>query len=275
MESLKRMFRKSLLLPVCILILSGCGKEKSSDVEMFTGIQEIETIVSDASGGNGHTGEMTNASEMPLPIQDVDWEAYQGILSEDDYEALECYLKVLTGEDTFTWIVPENAGLDWEEKAVAIDEFRYILNNELWDAGYDPDELWVNSIALCDMNADGSKELILYLDNIGGHYLILHKEGDTFYGMNNVYRALQDLQTNGVYSGSGGASTTYYYRLEFADGKVTQIRLGYTDWDAEKETSVYYIGDAEQDKETFKSWVESIKTESVTYYAPMANTSIR
>ena len=82
-----------------------------------------------------------------------------------------------------TWIVPENAGLDWEEKAVTLDEFQYILNNELWDAGYDPDELWINSITLCDM-------------------------------------------------------------------------------------------DEEQDEETFKNWVESIKTESVTYYAPVANTAI-
>lgn len=117
------------------------------------------------------------------------------------------------------------------------------------------------------MGQDGSDELILLFDNVGGHFLILHYENGEYYGINDVYRGFLQLQTNGVFVGSGGASSAYYYEMGFENGEFQSKLLGYTDWDDEREMPIYYIGnEATYDQEVFNQWLESKMAADEEYY---------
>lgn len=249
-------------------------EDKTDTVEIL--VSEDDAKENEAE--NEEEGELKNETEdkekddvnivdEEITIQDMDWDEYQNIMNSEEYEVLLEYLPVLKNEVKFIWDVDFYFNDESERKVVTIDEFRYILDNEIWDAGYDPDELWVNSIAICDMDGDGIKELILLLDNIVGHFLILHKENEEFYGTNRVYRAFEALQTNGTYIASGGAYYNYYYKMKFIDGKFEEDLLGYTDWDSEKQEALYYLGEEmTKDHDVYEEWLESIMPEDVVYY---------
>ena len=109
--------------------------------------------------------------------------------------------------------------------------------------------------------------MILTLQNVSGHFLILHKENEEFYGTNRVFRGFQALQTNGTYIASGGAAYNYYYKMKFIDGKFEEDLLGYTDWDSEKQEAFYYIGEEmTKDHDAYEEWLNDIMPEDVVYY---------
>ena len=57
-------------------------------------------------------------------------------------------------------------------------------------------------------------------------YLILHREGEVFYGVDLPVRWFEDLQQNGVCIGSGGAFYHEYYRMSFRNGAFEVWELG-------------------------------------------------
>lgn len=201
-----------------------------------------------------------------IAIQDVDWNAFEAVMNAEEYEALQTYMPLLKGDEKFVWQTEENANAEREPQAVTMDEFRYILNNEMFDTGYEPDELWINFVAVSDLDQDGTKELILELHNIGGRYLILHNEDGTFYGTDRVIRGFLDLQTNGSFIAAGGAAYNYYHQLQFRDGKFEEIELGNLCWDDETEGMVFYIGEEKVDFDTFSEWQNNISSGNVVYY---------
>lgn len=227
----------------------------------------VEILVSENDVKENEAEEKIEIVDGTVPIQNIDWDAYQNIMNAEEYEALLEYLPVLKNEERFIWDVDFYFNDEREQKVVTIDEFRYILDNEIWDAGYDPDELWVYDIGICDIDEDRIKELILTLQNISGHFLILHKENEEFYGTNRVFRGFEALQTNGTYISSGGAYYNYYYKMKFIDGKFEEDLLGYTDWDSEKQEAFYYIGEEiTKDHDVYEEWLNDIMPEDTVYY---------
>lgn len=242
-------------------------EDKTDSGEILVSENDVEEIDIKESEVEDKEKDKVNTFDEKITIQVMDWDAYQNIMNTEEYEVLLEYLPVLKNEETFTWDVDFYFNDEKEQKVVTIDEFRYILDNEIWNAGYDPDELWVNSIAICDMDGDETKELILLLDNIVGHFLILHKENEEFYGTNRVYRAFEALQTNGTYISSGGAYYNYYYKMKFIDGKFEEDLLGYTDWDSEKQEALYYLGEEmTKDHDVYEKWHNDIMPEDAVYY---------
>ena len=245
------------------LISAEPGSETESQIDPLPENQTKPEAEMQAEFQEDDTGDQAYYQNKWLSIKDVDWEAYQKVLSREDYAALQGYFPVLRDEAEFIWMMGSYySGDEADKRTVTLDEFRYILNNEIWDAGFDPDELGLNSIALCDMDRDGNKELILLLENMG-HYLIFKQEDGVYYGTDKMYRAFEELQTNGIYIGSGGAATVYYYQMYFEEGEFRDVLLGYMDW------GLYVIGGAEiTDKEVFLEWVDSIMSEEAIYYRP-------
>lgn len=264
---------KALFCLVCLLCLSVCGKGQEIGVESQTESQaestaedqtepEVETL---AETQEEASSDRTHYQNRCPAIGDVDWEAYQRILSDEDYAVLQDYFSVLREEVPFTWTA--NAYYDEDEaekRTVTLDEFFYILNNELiWDD--DSDESWLDSIAFCDLDRDGGMELILSLASIDGHYLILKEESGQYYGTDKVYRGFEALQTNGVYVSSDGAEDNYFLQMCFEDGAFREIFLGRVYYGA------YYMGDVETaDEEVFQEWLEGILSGDVLYYKPQA-----
>lgn len=269
MNTMNRLF----IFFLCILVLSACGNNQNIlDGDINSTREGIEAQEEDADGDPAAVRQEYGSASLSnswLSIKDVDWEAYQMVLSEEDYAALQGYLPVLRDETEFIWTIgPYYYGDEVDKRTVTLDEFRYVLNNELWGGGDDPDDLWLNSIALCDLDRDGNKELILRLENITGHYLILKQEEGTYYGKDKMYRAFEELQTNGIYIGSGGAATVYYYQMYFEEGEFGEVLLGYMDWGR------YDIGGTEiTHEEVFQEWADSIMSEDVLYYKPQTKNS--
>lgn len=222
------------------------GEAEQIDINMW----EVQEILKQEDAEEASNGMIT--------IQNVDWCALETVMNADEYEALQNYMPLLTGDEKFIWQSEEIT------QSVTMDEFRYLLNNEYFD--YEPDELFVHSVAVCDLDQAGVKELILELHNIGGRYLIFHNEDGVFYGTDRVIRGFLELQTNGSFIAAGGAAYNYYHQLQFRDDKFEEIELGSLSWDDESEEMVFYIGEEKVDFDIFSEWQNNISSGNVVYY---------
>ena len=106
----------------------------------------------------------------------------------------------------------------------------------------------------------------MLFDELGWYYLIFHQEGETFYAVEFPIRWFEDLRQNGVYLGSGGAGSSWYYRMSFRGGVFEQQELGHREeWATGGE---YELGGEEVTKEAFDTWLAETLADSVTWYAP-------
>ena len=270
---------KTLAGFLCLLCLSACGNgQDGMDRGLNIAAENTEAsseTASDQTYGNASSETASdqtyggNSSQNRCPsIKDVDWEAYGQILSEEDYAVLEGYFSVLREETPFTWTVNAYSyEEEIEKRSVTLDEFRHILNNEWGVPGCDPDDLRLESIAFCDMDRDGNKEVVLRFSNFAGHYLILKLENGMYYGMDAVYRGFEALQTNGVYVCSDGAMDNSFFQLDFEEGVFLEVLLGRA-----CENS-YYMGEEQTtDEAVFREWLDSILTGDVLFYEPQIET---
>lgn len=112
-------------------------------------------------------------------------------------------------------------------------------------------------------------DLALYMDNLAGWYLLIHREGEQFYA---VYMPIRwfFLDSTGLYSGSGSAATHYYHRLHFADGTFTDELLANTDWGDKDEEGRYLgyfaIGGEEVTEAEFDAWREDTLSGDAIWY---------
>lgn len=231
-------------------------------------IQDLTEQITDQIGKESiqHSTE----EKIPIPddwivLKEVDMEAFQNVMKAEEYIALMEYMDVLTGKASFEWTTDFDAT---KKTYVTIEEFCHQLNREM----YEVDDLWLDSLAVCDLTQDGGYELILLLKNVGNEYLILHKEGADFYGVNMVYRGFEAVQTNGVYIGSSGAAYSDYLQLVFENKTFSEKLLGHTDYDFKKNIPLLYIGEETVDENTFFAWTDSIMTGDVQFYKPKVYT---
>lgn len=249
---------------LCVFLLSACGNrlntmEEDSPVayERVDETARVETEQTETES----LAQQSFSQSVYLPIGEADWEAYQEILSGEEYAALQKFFPILRAAIPFRWTVDaytyEN---NLDLRNVTLEEFCHILNSELWDAG--DDELRLDSIAFCDLDQDGELELVLALNNIGGYYLILKEEDGLYYGTDRVYRGFEDLRDNGVYVGSEGANYNYVYRMIFEEGAFREVLLGY------ESQGNYHIGDEETAaREVYLEWLDSVMSQPVVYHS--------
>lgn len=125
---------------------------------------------------------------------------------------------------------------------------------------------------MTDLDGDSSMELVLYLENRAGHHLILHREGDIFYGTDRTIRAFNCLQSNGMYTASSSSSWTDWRRMDCQGGAFTEEILGSIRPNEQSGTATenfqcYYIGEKPVDRETFLQW-ETDNSPGSAYYVP-------
>lgn len=205
------------------------------------------------------TEEQASRQEVPpetgVPLSEVDWTAFQSAMCQEEYASLQSYLPVLTDQQEFLW---SEDGARWFPKdppspyPATIEMFRQTIAGD--------QELLILGIGAPDLEGDGTRELVLYLENRAGHFLILHQEGDTFYATDRTIRAFNILQTNGVYHTSSSSVTGDWRRMDCRGGAFTEEILGRIQPNEDPETRAesdlcYYIGEEMVDRETFDQWV--------------------
>lgn len=156
----------------------------------------------------------------PSPALSLDLETLERTMSEDRYAALTGFLPVLEEGAPLSLAWGETEAPEDTTVAGYLDFFR-----RSWD-GEGEAPLAVDYVMAEDLTGDGQLELILHFPDFGGNFLILHREGDAFHGLSLGERSFLDLQSSGVFEGSGGAAVHSYSRLTFRDGALALEDLG-------------------------------------------------
>lgn len=203
-----------------------------------------------------------------IHYSDVDWEAYQYKMLPPEYQSLQSYMPVLTGGNEITLIEE-----DWSEDEMEMKRKNLTISDlarEYTGEDLGNEEPALSYVCIFDLTQDGKAELILHFSYPGEWKLVLHKEGDAYYGIIYGRRSLQSLKKNGVYiNGKGGLS---FYQMRFEKDTFVESYIGGYEisWDSEteKEHIKYYVGEKEVEKGAYKKWEKSIAAEEVLWYAP-------
>lgn len=189
----------------------------------------------------------TESLDSPY-LKYVDWEELYSRLREEERQILSKYISVLKDEEKFYY----NGTL------VNISEFTRQLNPS------DTRSPNISDIMFADVFQSGSKDLIIHHTHAGWGYLILHYENDVLYGINMYERHFQDLQENGIYHGSGGASTGDYHQMTFNNGDYSEIDIAQYERDPVRE--YYYLYGEEITAEEFDLWEQNNTNDDVFRY---------
>ena len=206
-------------------------------------------------------------------LASVDFSAFRDTMTPEEWEGLSRYLPVLEEDAVFHWINGVELAEDapYHKTSEGVRELGTVTLAEFHKArwawnGEAPEELVLNRLAVRDTDGDGVPELVMLFDELGWYYLIFHQEGETFYAAEFPIRWFEDLRQNGVYLGSGGAGSSWYYRMSFRGGVFEQQELGHREeWATGGE---YELGGEEVTKEAFDTWLAETLADSVTWYAP-------
>ena len=246
-------------------------KETTQEIIQKEQNEDAEWQVTEKESENPKETKSENAEDEwnPLEFSEIDWTAYKEKLGAEKYELLQSYMPVLTENAEFTWLDFRWVGKGKEEYRRADVKKKVTLRQmiaELQGSKLAEAKPRLYSLGFCDVFQTGSQDLILNLTNAGYMWVIFHYEGDTLYGIYQGERCFEWLQTNGIYSGSSGAGSGSYHRMEFLEGEVFEYYLA--DYLIEKSKSVYHIGNIKVSQKKFVRWVEKHCTEEVVFYTP-------
>ncbi len=188
----------------------------------------------------------------------IGFRALEEAMTSEEAAAFRDFLPALQGLDLFNWVSGPLRGEDWTERTVSLSEFRETLYE---GSGGAPETLTLDGLALV-RNANGGLDLVLRLQDVGGHYLILHREGAAVYGTDLPIRWYERLQENGVYIASGGAGANWYCKLFFEDGAFVQREL------AQAVDGAYAIGGRSVTEEEFAVWEGETMSGDAVWRAP-------
>ena len=208
-----------------------------------------------------------------LLLRSVDFSALRDTMSQKEWEGLSRYLPVLEKDAVFHWIAGTELREDapyhktgegvQEQGTVTLAEFhkaRWAWNGEA------PEELILNRLAVQDVDGDDIPELVMLFEELGWYYLVFHQEGETVCAVEFPIRWFEDLRQNGVYIGSGGAGSNWYYQMSFRNGVFEQRELGHREeWASGGE---YELAGKTVTKADFDAWLAETMAAGVTWYGP-------
>ena len=178
-------------------------------------------------------GEEINRGAVQIPEADLNAFAVQ--MAEEEKRAFEAYYPV----------------------------FKEGKEYVLCDGWEDEEECLPEAAAVIDLDADGMQEVILRFAPFGD-YLILHKEGEEFYGLKLVFRGFLMPKQDGTYIASGGASCNLYNKLYFEDNKFYQELLA-----EQADYETFYIAGERVSQQEFDDFIEGLdidRKEDIVFY---------
>jgi len=185
-------------------------------------------------------------------LTEMDWENMKVHLTEGEAQALDIYLPVLEGE-TFLWLT--------EGEQVETD-FQGLLDSMFRADGYQSETVYVEAVLFADLFQRGEENMCVLLPHLGYYWIILHRENGVFYAIDLPVRWFGDVQKDGLYAGSGGASHSHYKRLRFEQGTYYEVDL------AEVRDGVLYIEGEAKSAAEYEAWKKANLTQEAFWYVP-------
>ncbi|MDO4166996.1 MAG: hypothetical protein Q4D32_06305 [Eubacteriales bacterium] len=236
-------YKKCEIKPVCIHWFQFAHRmEDVTDVQLMHALEQ-----SWQRFGIGKKAEKTDDYEVPL--DQIDWEAYQYQMTDEEYRALWDFMPLLSGEAKMA------VNGDWLTL----------------DAYYRGDMPEVDSLRLQDVTGDEIPELILDISFTNDTRTILLSRQDKKYYWYDIYNDLQDTLSTAIVYDSGIVEYdwgTDYYRFHLQDEKLDKTRIAYI-----KETGTdieYYIGNKKVSEEAFYDWEDEELGEEALSFAVIA-----
>lgn len=260
-------FQKTLmLLFVLICCLTGCGKDKmtvTADLDKNNGTVENETIIKSEQDKEVLMEEAAPEYDRSIPVSFVDYDALMAQMGDRERDAFREYLPVLTGEERFIVTYAE-----WKD-----NERGEFTLYEWFDTIFPVKEcdLSFSHAACLDLDNDGTLEVIIPFWSYWDEYLVLHKEGELFYGISIGSRGFACLQQNGYFITSGGAPCTHVERLAFCDGTFVVTEHAHA---CEYSEPAYEIEGQAADKASWDAWYQENFNKEVIWYEAQPNLSL-
>lgn len=221
-----------------------------------------ETLAMEVNAYVAGLGGDANPAPMPqamrgTAIDALDYAKLEEQMDVGDWTALQEYLPLLRDGAAFRWI-PEDGVTGGGGSDVTLEEYYdQRFGSDLPDGTLDLERL-----TLFDFEGTGKQDLVLCFYNFGGCYLILHREGQKFYGFERGYRSFLALQRDGVYTGSSGADYNSYYRIKFQAGFYEEELLG------QRVGERYEIGGQAVSAGYFWQWRQNCMVGDMYWYYP-------
>lgn len=260
---MKRFF---FLLALC-LTLAGCTADAPEVTPKPTDVTAVNDTITPMPVETPAVDRSIAPAYPGVPMDEVEFAAYEAVLSAEDWAALQGFLPALTEQQ------PVQQAIDpfYDDSTPQTFETMYLHEFFLqWNLS-DPVAMFpLTEFALCDITGDGEPDLVLHTAYCAGWYFVLHRENDVFYSVALSPRQFQMLQTSGVYHGSGGAGYSFYERMYFENGEFREEALGRMDYDEDTRRPIYYIAEKEVPEEEFRDWEATLMADAETWYFPIS-----
>lgn len=190
-------------------------------------------------------------------IDALDYAKLEAQMDAGDWADLQEYFPILREGARFLWVAEEGVTGGGGEDVTLEEYYRQRFGPDLPDGKLD-----LERFTLFGFAGTGKQDLVLCFLNGGGHYLILHREGEQFYGFERGYRSFLGLQRDGMYTGSSGATYNSYYRIKFQAGFYEEELLG------QRVGERYEIGGQAVSAGYFWQWRQNCMVGDMDWYYP-------
>lgn len=250
---------------ICIiaaLALCGCGAEEAPEAsetpDSTAMITESSTDISYETSAVSVSESTPEPETTAINITELNTDSLQQLMGEDKWEMFGQYIPILRNESGFTI----------SQLSVFYGEKEEYFSN-LSDFSDMDGDVTISKLTLSDIDRDGTDELILCIDSMGGDYLILRAENGGYIGARFLYRGFQWLTPEGKYKASGGAAYEDYLYLTYETGQFVEHLSAYTAYNSKKGQQEYFIGENEVNAEEFAQFRGDWSDDCELWYYPL------
>ena len=246
MKQGKRNCAMATLLAAVLCVAAGCAAPPVSHDPAGEGSEAREgSTVAGLPENSGEEGASTAGSREPGTIDELVSADELMPPSEEEIAALGIREDMLA-----YWMVLNN-----KRPFVSADEGyqEFFWDEYYWCLGMPRERRQADYFMIVDMNGDKADEIVLGCSPESTQ--ILHYEDGVVYSHQFVFRGMMRIRVNGIYEGSDGAASTFYYRLRelSKDGYTEEVIAG-------MDGDYYEVGEREATYEEFCNLTDSIES---------------
>lgn len=137
-------------------------------------------------------------------------------LSDEDKECLQRFYPIFCENKEFTLV-----GSEWNEsrvpEVVSFEDIYKVIAPYEYEAGY-TELKYLERFTLNDLTGDGKKELVICVRDLGDNVIVFQENNNVYNAAIFGIRSMHYIYINGIYRGSGSATSYGYFRMKFVDG---------------------------------------------------------
>lgn len=249
--------KKRFSLAICIMMifaltmLSGCGtnvddsvgtdvptpSEQQSEEPASSESPETSNEGTEAVTPNGGTSTDENVAASKASESGTN-SADTTIQADSSSSALSAYKSVLKNDSPF----------------FNTDDNKNLSLNQLSDSFGDA-SMKITKFAVVDLDNDGTPEVVLWETVNGNDYgvEVLRYQNGTIYGYSFVYRAFNNLKTDGTFRFSSSAANSGFGTVNFNDGSNAANKITYCELSSDSNDPIYFVNNTSATADEFDS----------------------